>query len=402
MERGGAALRFAGKRAPLLTGPFILVCLATAFFYVSFYLLLPVMPLYVQGLGATPTQIGLVIGCFAGMAMLLRLPSGWLIDRRGSQPVLLAGLTVFFLASLGYTVAGSVVTLLALRVFHGMGMGLYPTAAAVLVAELAPAERRGEAMGWFGIANSVGLLAGPAAGPPVASRLGFGPLFLVAAGLAGLGLVCLALLPRRSRPEPVAGLVIRWGDLFSRAAVLPSVILLGLSVSYGIIMAFVPIIGEARGLHNAGLFYTGFAGAMLLVRSKAGQISDRHGRVAIILPGMLATAVASVMLALASGPFMVLLAAVVFGVAFGSVQPALMALTADRSPLEERGKAMGTFFTAWELGIASGATAFGWLLTYADFTALLLAIAGLPLAAALLSLRARSKTALSGQRSAIS
>jgi MFS family permease len=391
---GGAGwvARGAGKPAPLLTGPFVLVCLATAFFYLSFYLILPVMPLYVRSLGGTPGQIGLIIGYFAFTAMLLRLPSGWLIDRRGARPILVSGMSVFFLASLGYTATTSVGAILGLRLFHGTGMGLFPTAAAVVVTELSPPERRGEAMGWFGIANSIGLIAGPAAGPLIASSLSFLALFLVAAALAGLGLTCVALSRTpapRTRGAP--GRVIGWQDVLSRGAVLPSLILLFLYIPYGALLAFVPLMATARGLENPGLFYTAFAVAMLLVRSQAGQISDRRGRVTVILPGLLVAAVALVLLGLASTPAGILTAAAIFGAGFGSVQPALMALTADRVAVADRGKAMGTFFTAWELGIAAGASAAGWLLTYTDFAVLLVAGALLPLAGAVVSLRARAR-----------
>ncbi len=104
------------------------------------------------------------------MAMLMRPPAGWLIDTRGTRPILLVGMAIFLLASLGYIATQSVQPILALRLFHGIGMGLFPTAATVVIAELAPPTRRGEAMGWFGITNSLGLIVGPVVGPAVAGR----------------------------------------------------------------------------------------------------------------------------------------------------------------------------------------------------------------------------------------
>lgn len=376
--------------APLFSRSFLVICLATFFFYLSFYLILPVMPLYVTDMGATSTQVGLIIGLFAFAAMILRPPAGWIIDTRGSRLVLLAGTVIFLLASLGYVIARSVESVLALRLFHGIGMGLFPTAATVVVAEVAPPARRGEAMGWFGIFNTVGLTIGPAAGMAVADRTGYPTLFLLAGGVAAAGLVCLLLLPRIGRPAASTGRLPRLHDFFSRAAVLPSVLLLFLYVPYGAIVAFIPIIAAQRGLANAGTFYTVFAVAVLLVRAKAGQLSDRQGRAAVILPGMLVASVGFVVLGLTSGPTGVLAGAALYGIAFGSAQPALMALTADRVPSEERGKAMGTFYAAWELGISAGATGSGLLLKVTDFPLMLLASAALPMAGALLSLRARA------------
>jgi len=375
---------------PLFTRPFVVTCLATFFFYLSFYLILPVMPLYLAAMGGTSFQIGLIIGLFSFMAMVLRPPTGWFIDTRGCWVVLLAGMTIFLLASLGYVIAHSVTTVLLLRLFHGMGMGLFPTAATVVVAEVAPPARRGEAMGWFGIANSLGLIIGPAVGTPIATGTGFGTLFLVAGGMALLGLVCIWLLPRIGQMPAKTVRPPRPQDFFSRAAVLPSVLLLSLYVPYGVMVAFIPIIATARGLGNPGTFYTVYALAVLLVRAKAGHISDRRGRAAVIIPGLVVAGVAFTILGLTSDWIWVLVGAAIYGLGFGSVQPALMALTADRVPLEERGKAMGTFYTAWELGITMGSTGAGLLLKVTDFPLMLLASSFLPMAGALLAVRASS------------
>jgi predicted MFS family arabinose efflux permease len=275
------------------------------------------------------------------------------------------------------------------RIFHGIGMGLFPTAATVLIAELAPPARRGEAMGWFGIANSISIILGPAGGLAVVARMGYVTIFLVAAGVAGLGLVCIRQLPRPTRNPARLARLPRPRDVFSRPALLPSAILLCLCVSYGAVIAFIPIVARQRGLTNPGLFFTVYAAAMLLVRSKAGEISDRSGRAAVILPGMVIAAVSLVALGLTSGPTGVLLGAATFGVGFGCVQPALTALTADRVAPEERGKAMGTFYTAWELGIAAGAVGSGWILNITNFSVVLMICAAVALLGAALSIRVR-------------
>jgi len=375
---------------PLFTRSFTVICLATFFFYASFYLILPVMPLYVAAMGATSFQIGLIIGLFAMMAMVLRPPTGWIIDTRGCRVVLVAGMAIFLLASLGYLIAHSVGAVLALRLFHGMGMGLFPTAATVVVAEVAPPARRGEAMGWFAIANSVGLILGPVVGMPIAAGAGFRTLFLVAGGVALMGLACIGMLPRIGRVPAQIARPPRPQDFFSPAAVLPSVLLLFLYVPYGTMLAFIPLVAADRGLGNPGTFYTAFALAVLVIRSRAGHVSDRRGRPAVIIPGLLMAGVAFAILALTSGRIWVLVGAAIYGFGFGSVQPALMALTADRVPPEERGKAMGTFYTAWELGIMTGSTGAGLLLEVTDFSLMLLAGSFMPMAGALLAFRACS------------
>jgi MFS family permease len=177
--------------------------------------------------------------------------------------------------------------------------------------------------------------------------------------------------------------------LYSRAAILPAALLLFLFVPYGAMMAFIPIVAARRGIANPGTFYSVFALAVLAVRAKAGRISDVMGRAAVIIPGMVVAAVAFFILGLTGGPLGVLVGAAVYGLAFGSVLPVLMALTADRTERVERGKAMGTFYTAWELGVSLGGTGSGLLLRVGDFPLMLLVCAAFPAAGALLSLRSR-------------
>jgi predicted MFS family arabinose efflux permease len=65
-----------------------------------------------------------------------------------------------------------------------------------------------------------------------------------------------------------------------------------------------------------------------------------------------------------------LLAAVLYGLAFAAVQPALMALVVDRAAPNRRGAAMGTFSTAMDLGIGSGSMIWGVVAQTAGFTAM--------------------------------
>jgi predicted MFS family arabinose efflux permease len=245
-------------------------------------------------------------------------------------------------------------------------------------------------MGWFGIANSIAFILGPAGGLAAVARTGYAALFLLAAGVAALGLVCIWLLPLPARKASPPARLPRLGDIFSRAALLPSAILFFLYLPYGSLISFIPIVATQRGLTNPGLFFTVYAAAMLLVRSKAGEISDRHGRAAVILPGMVIAAVSLVVLALAPGPAGILAGGAIFGIAFGMVQPTLMALVVDRVSPAERGKAMGTFYVAWELGVAAGAAGSGWLLNSIDFEMLFLVASAAPFAGAFLALRARA------------
>jgi MFS family permease len=354
--------------------PFVVLWLATLLFYLGFQLLLPVIPLYAVELGAREAHVGFIIGAFALGAMVPRPLAGDLADRIGRRPFVLLGTAIFALAPLGYAMVGSIPGLLVLRLFHGTGMGFGPTAATVIATDLTPPERRGAAMGVFGLASAVALAAGPYLGGELVRRVGFTATFLVATTIEAGALVLAWTLPEtrpstRLAPGPLRASVASaaapsvlgrfWRRWFSAAALYPSGLVLALYVSYGGLAALLPLFAERRQLGNPGLFFTVFALVSLAIRSPAGRLSDRFGRRVLIAPALAASGVSLVLLGLAASQRTFLAAAALYGVGFGAGQPALLAMTADRVPPEERGRAMGTLYTAWELGISGGSILLG-------------------------------------------
>ncbi len=79
--------------------------------------------------------------------MAIKPWAGWAADRHGRRPLLGAGALIFLGAPLFYGWSRTVSALLLVRIFHGVGMGCYPTSGAAVVADIALPERRGEAMG---------------------------------------------------------------------------------------------------------------------------------------------------------------------------------------------------------------------------------------------------------------
>ena len=172
----------------------------------------------------------------------------------------------------------------------------------------------------------------------------------------------------------------------ARPRVYPSGLVLALYVSYGGLAALLPLFAERRQLGNPGLFFTVYSVVSLAVRSPAGRLSDRLGRRAVIAPALAISGGSLVLLGLAASQEMFLTAAALYGVGFGAAQPALLAMTADRVPPAERGRAMGTLYTAWELGISGGSIALGLCATRLGYAAtwwIAAAIAGMGALAAL-------------------
>jgi len=319
------------------------------------------------------------MAAFAVSSMLLRPWVGWASDRHGRRPLMIAGGVVFLLAPLGYALSAGLLGLTLTRLFHGAGMGLYPTAATAMAADLAPAARRAEVLGIFGMAGSLALALGPAIGVALARALGYAALFAIATGVGIAGLA-LVVTVRESLAEPTAT-PLRWRETLSPSAALPSLLMLALMLSYGAVITFMPLHADARAL-NPGVFFLVYALALTLVRQPAGKLSDRYGRAPVGAAGLVVVAAALLIVAFSGGLAGLIAAGLVYGIGHGIAQPALLAWSVDGVPASQRGRAVGTFYTALELGIAIGAITAGITVSGVGFRTTFVTAAGVVLAAA--------------------
>ena len=86
------------------------------------FMVLPLLALYAADLpGATPTRIGLAIGIYGLMQAALQIPLGWLSDKVGRKPVIVAGLLLFILGSVVAAMADSIGGIILGRTLQGAG-----------------------------------------------------------------------------------------------------------------------------------------------------------------------------------------------------------------------------------------------------------------------------------------
>lgn len=344
-------------RPPIWTGSFILAVISTTSLFFGLYFLLLALPPYAGKLGASTAQVGLVISVYSIAAMVARTIFGGLIDTQGRKGFLLAGLVIFVAAAASYTLTDNFPSLLLVRTIHGIGWGLATTAVSALVADLAPRARRGEAIGWWGNAPTIAMAIGPVSGGAILDSFGFGAVFLSTAAFGLLAALLVLPIGEPSRPSLPERATARLRP--PAGALLPSSVLLLSSLAYGALVAFLPL-RLAGSSGRAGFYFTVYALTILVARPAAGRISDRRGRAAVIVPGLALGAAGIALLALADNTMALVASAVLFGAGVGGGSfPGLMSLCVDRSPESMRGAALGTFFTAYDIAIASGAALLG-------------------------------------------
>ena len=351
--------------------------------FLSFYLLTAVLPLYATHRGASRASIGVIVGSLSLFSVLVKPWAGWAADRLGRQPVMVMGAMVFLACSITYAWCATAAALLAVRCLHGVGMGLYPTANAAAIVDLSPPEQRGRMLGFLGAGAQLAMAVGPIAGVGLMRHFGFRVVFGVSGLIALTVLVFVAavgetLKERTQRP-------FRLVSSFRRSALFPALISFCLLATFGVQLAFLPIWAEARGM-NPGAFFLALALVVAVVRGPGGGLSDRLGRPLVVAAGLTFAGAGLTTLAFTGSLAGLLGAGLLFGLGFGSAHPALMAWSVDGVEEGDRGRALGTYLAAFDLGFALGAGVSGLAVASVGFRGTFLGAAVVPLAAAMLVL----------------
>lgn len=339
----------------LWTKPFVQMTLGALFLFMGFYLLIPTLPLFITQLGGNELHVGLASGMFTLTAVIFRPIVGMLVDRYGRRPFIIWGLLCFVLTMALYNWAAGIAILLALRILHGASWAFSTTAVGTSVTDIIPPTRRGEGMGWFGVAMTAAMAVGPMAGIWVIDNGSFRALFILAACLSSVALLLAAAA--RIPYQPKASKRV---ELFDKSTLPVTVTLFFLTISYGGVMTFLPLFAQSIEV-NSGTFFLVFALTLTLTRPFAGKLSDRLGESAVIMISLLVTILALIVLMLTSGWTGVIASAVLYGIGFGSAQPALQAATLRIAHPERRGVATASFMTAFDLGIGLGSIMLGWI-----------------------------------------
>ena len=340
----------------LWTRNFLLICLSNLATFMGFQMLMPTLPVYVDFLGGKESEIGLVIGFFTVSAVIIRPVAGKGVDTSGRKGIYLLGLLVFTLSCLLYNWTYTIALLLLVRFLHGFGWGTSSTAAGTVVADVIPKQRLGEGMGYYGLAGTIAMAVAPAAGLYLINEFSFPVLFYASTGLATLAFLLGSLIHYRKMPAARAETK---GALFEKCAFRPSLVIFFVTMSYGSVVSFLALYAGEKGIANIGVFFTVYAVTLALTRPVSGMLLDRKGYDVVVYPGMVAIAAAMLLLSRAEYLGMFLLAGVFYGIGFGSVQPSMQALTVRNVAFHRRGAANGTFFSAFDLGIAVGALLWG-------------------------------------------
>lgn len=344
-------------RERLVTPAFVLISLATLAYFVAVSVVLPVLPLYVRGpLGGGDVSVGVAVGAFSVTALLVRPWAGRLADRRGRRLPMLIGIGIVVVSVGGYVVAGSVPTLVAMRLLTGVGEALFFTGAASAIADMAPDERRGEAISFFSLALWTGIAVGPVIGEVVLGPDRFDLVWLVSAALGLLaGVLTLRIRVPAVRPQGGPSRLIHRGALLPGTAILASI--------WGAagFFAFVPLYSRELGLSGSRGVFVLFSGIVLVIRFVGARLPDVLGAVRAARVSLAVSAAGLALMGVWRTTTGLFVATAVYAVGQALAFPALMALALRDASPGERGAAIATFTAMVDVGFGIGPAALGFV-----------------------------------------
>lgn len=368
---------------------FWMLCSSTVLFMASFGMVMPELPGYLTMLGRSDL-IGWIVGLFTVGAFFSRFVSGRIADHAGRRPVMLFGTWITTIAGFGYIGVGyihgsdfmpwqgmplAIWFFLLLRLFHGMSTGFRPTGTTAFLTDITPINRRGEALGYLGVAGNAGMAGGPALGSWLTVEYGYDAMFIGSSILGVLALIMTIRLPEslpQARPVLLKDLNVFKGPVLDWSSWPASVALLPVAFAFGTFLTITPDFVDSLGYVYKGSFNTIIVVASISMRFIAGRASDRYGRVPLLIIGGLLMACGMGGLAYADSKATATVAGLIYGASIGINMPTIFAWTADLARPGKIALALGTMLMALELGIGGGAVFSGY-----SFSGNLDAISGL-------------------------
>ena len=316
------------------------------------------LPLYVKDLGGSVARIGWIMGVYSLAAIIFQPLVGRWVERFGIKRFLLLGGATGFLASASFAFLTELSPLFSLfRFLQGFGYSAFFIANLTLIAEIAPARHRAEAVAIFGISGLVTMGAAPALGELVIQAYGY-QTFFVSASLFSLGglLVVGALKP----PEVVPVDLNKREKILRGNIFLPLVISGIFGISIGTLFAFFPPFAKGvGGVERVGGFYIAYACSGIGLRLLGRRWADKWGRWQVVIPALLLYAL-GLFLLVWPGPLEAQLwVGALTGGAHGLLYPTLAALHMDQVEPGRRGRMLGLFSGAIVLGNSVGPMTMG-------------------------------------------
>lgn len=356
------------EQSKLWTKDFIIISTINFLLTLVFYLLIVIMGSFaIDRYDASVSEAGLVTGLFVVGTLIGRLFTGRAIDQVGRKKTLIIGLILFTASTFLYFIQINVGFLIFSRFMHGMMLGIASTATGTIVAQIIPAARRGEGIGYYSMGATLATATGPFIGLMVTQSMPVEIVFWIAIGIGFASLLTsnIVHVPPVITTENQAIEKRKGIGSFVELNALPiSTITFIIALGYAGILSFINLYAEEIGLMKAAsFFFLVYSISVLVTRPFTGKLVDTKGANYVMYPTFVLYAAGLLMLGLAQNSFMLLFAGILIGLGFGNMQSCIQAIAIKVTPMERAGLATSTFYIFMDAGLGLGPYVLGFIVT---------------------------------------
>ncbi|MCM1490543.1 MAG: MFS transporter [Muribaculum sp.] len=342
----------------LWNSQYLKVMLCNFLLFFAFYLLTPLLPLYLDAeFAADKDLIGIVLSGYVIATLLVRPFSGFVVDSFDRKTVLMICFFAFFICFAGYLGAASLLMFAIVRTMHGIPFGATTVANSTAAIDVLPSSRRNEGIGYYGLSNNLAMAIAPSAGIYIYHATNnFALLFWISLILAFIGFLfsTSVKLPKRDKVEGKPKMSL--DHFFLMRGWLLAVNICFFGICWGLMSNYVALYGqqELDITDGTGIFFA-ILSAGLFVSRLFGAKSLRKGlmtRNAAV--GTLLSLAGYSLFAFVVQPWSFYLSALLIGLGNGQMYPAFLNMFIKVARHDQRGTANSSILISWDFGMGIG------------------------------------------------
>jgi len=335
-------------------------------------IVVPLLPLYAESLGASGFWLGAIFAAFSISRTVVTPLFGRLSDRSGRKPFICIGLFAYAVISLGFVWANSVSLLVLIRLVHGVAGAMILPIAQAYVGDISPQGEEGKWMGYSNAAFFGGFGFGPLMGGVLTEQLGMNIAFITMAGLNLLAFfIAVFFLPEISRKKLAAQPYLSFKEM-SQSGTMTGLFGFRLTLTLGrsSFFTFLPVfaaIGLGLRPNLIGVMLAIHILLLSLLGIPSGRIADRFSRRTLVVIGCLVSCIYLALIPLAYNFWQLLVLCILGSIGSAVAVPAASALAVEEGRKFGMGAAIAMFTVALSIGMAVGPILSGVIV---DFTSI--------------------------------
>jgi len=347
-----------GADEALLGRDFILICSSNFLAFFSIYMIIPVLPVFLENKGYSNFLIGALMSMMT-VAALFRPFFGRISDKSGRRRLIISGIFLLGISNFMYAAFGGTLPLFIVRLVNGFGLAAFHTAAYAMISDLAPPSRRLQGIALFYISVDATIATAPIAAEFMRVSWGYTSVYVLAGALALAAFLASLFVRENPISEPALKTAAARRVKITPLQLAIYVMTICYTLTLGSLTTFIILSASSNGIQQGELFFTVFAGTLIIFRLGVGKRADALPRRPLILTSGVIAIAGLAMIAYAGHLSFLILGSFIYALGLAYLPTSLSALLLDHTALPDWGGVLGIFLAVFDLGMGLGGVAMG-------------------------------------------